>query len=189
MDERGYWGLIAGAWQEVDGGATFAALSQNEPLIEIEDRFRKLLAGMIARLAALPLDDARSAIDHHHACIRALARGQIMNAAGWWKYDRDGDAIALVPLLGETFYRRVVASPDAVATLARASGLAALGGWQALAEPVLALDQRRILGDFLRLHYEHWHYGPLAEPNSDLGLALAQLDASKPSPRRPHKRR
>ena len=67
MDERGYWGLIAGAWQEVDGGATFAALSRNEPLIEIDDRFRKLLAGMIARLAALPLDDAWSAIDHHHA--------------------------------------------------------------------------------------------------------------------------
>lgn len=118
---------------------------------------------MIARLAALPLDDARSVIDHHHACIRALARDPIMNAACWWKYDRDGDAIALaplLPLLDETFYRRVVASPDAVATLARASGLAALGGWSAL-----------------------------AEPNSDLGLALDQLDASKPSPRRPHKRR
>ena len=54
---------------------------------------------------------------------------------------------------------------------------------------LLSLDQRRVLGDVLRLHYEYWHLGPLAEPNPDLRLALDQLDPSKPSPRRPHRRR
>lgn len=302
MDERRYWELIEGAWQEVDGGTTLAALSRNEPPTEIEDRFRMFLASMIARLAAIPLDDARSVLGYHRASIRALDREQILNVVGWWKYDHDGEASALVPLLGEAFYRRVVASPDAAASLARASGLAALGGWRTLAEPVLArwraellafipvcfsdvpypgdaevtsgdwptaqecryfcgkdwreidrstlyrryadlsffsprglqyllpafllavledpgdsqpggililetllfklsyghmrrciallsLEQRRVLGDVLRLRYEHWHFGPLAESNADLALALAQLDPLQPSPRRPQKHR
>jgi hypothetical protein len=138
MDEGGYWALVARAWGDVDGGALAVALADGEapPAAVLEDRYRQLVPALVSRLGALPLEEARSAIERHRSCVRALDGDGVRDVAGAWMYDLDGDALAVVPLLGEAFFRRVVTAPGAAAVLARAAGLGAVGGWRPLAGPV-----------------------------------------------------
>ncbi|MEO7729688.1 MAG: hypothetical protein ABIY55_01860 [Kofleriaceae bacterium] len=304
MDEGGYWGLIEGAWQQqVDGGAISATLAGggSPGPAALESVLGLVVREVVARLEALPVDDARSAVEHHRTSVRALDRERIPGVVGTWMYDLDGCALAVVPLLGESFFRRVVVDPESAAVIRGAPGLGTIGGWRALAGPVRArwraaliaeipghfaeveypgdadvtssdwpttedcryfcgkdwrtLDrsalyrryadisfvtprglqyllpafllaaledvdgsrtcgdsiahqllfklshgymrrcvallsdgQRQVLTDVLRLEYENSQHGPFADHDDDLALAVAQLDVSRSSPRRPRRR-
>ena len=135
MDEGRYWDLIEDAWQRVDGGAVGAKLGvDGSPKgAALESMLARVVREVVARLEALPVDDARSAVEHHRTSVRALDRERIPGVVGTWMYDLDGCALAVVPLLGESFFRRVVADPESAAVIRGAPGLGTIGGWRALA--------------------------------------------------------
>jgi hypothetical protein len=141
MEESAYWRLVQDAWHEVDGGALVAALGRGEgpEAAALEAGFDRLVPALAARLEGLALDDAWAAIERHRRCARALDDSAIAAAAGVWMYDapdRHGEALSVLDLLGEAFYRRVSADPAAASALAGAAGLGATGGWRRLAGPV-----------------------------------------------------
>jgi hypothetical protein len=304
VDLPRFQALIASTWARVDGGAIAATLGAGAvpDADALGSGFRRFVDELVAALAEMSVAEARSAIERHRDLVRALDRDRVPAAAGTWMYDRDDDTIAVVPLLGEAFHRRVVADPAAAAALERGAGLAEIGGWHPLARPVrarwraellaeipgrfadvpypgddavasgdwptteecryfcgkdwrtldraamyprhadtsflapqglhyllpaflmaaledvdgsracgdtifnqllfslghgymraciamMSVGQREVLGEALRLEYDGWQDGPFAEPDDDLALALAQLDPSTPSPRRPKRAR
>lgn len=143
MEEERYWSLIAGAWSRVDGGELVATLARSEPPAagagEIVDRFRELVATIVALVGALSVEDARGMLARHRSCVQQLDREAIASAIGrWWIYDPTDEPLAVIDLFGEQFFRRVTSAPAAAGLLAGADGLATLGGWGVLARPVRA---------------------------------------------------
>jgi hypothetical protein len=125
-------------WQAVDGSALIDALGRGEApgAPAIEDGYRRFTPTFGAVLAALPIDAARAAIEAHRARIRALNSRDVASASGIWMYRIDDEGVSVVPLLGEAFYQRVLATPAAAAVLERAATLGEVGGWRGFARPV-----------------------------------------------------
>ena len=130
MDDGRYLGILEEAWRTAgvsspDVGARATAYARFVPALQ-------------ARLDAMSLEDARGFVEHHRAQVRRLDRDAVASAVAGWMYDRDGDAVAVVALLGAGFHDDVVADPARTAALAPHAHLERLGGWRWIQAPVRA---------------------------------------------------